>query len=722
TNLEHTEILFLVLTATGVAVVVTQSFFWHRAITLENQLVILGVSETDAGGYYVQAVNEKNGENKTSPFIHLSVAPWTLQTGVMEMLPEVDLTVFDLMWTKHSHSDNEYSWVEGRDRLLGVVGFSCWVGWSSTGTPSGAPLETRRGARLKGGGASSPSDGAVPAVVIRPHNASVVAGSSQATLECVANARPLERLSVTWKRNGIKITSGISSFGRRLTITNPTSADVGMYFCEAKLRESTEEPARAKAFLSILEPPYFTAEPQNVILAEVEKDVDILCQAMGVPMPTLVWYKDSVPLGRLENPRYKVLLSGGLRIHAPRPQDAGIFQCFASNPAGEIHTYTYLDVTNIKPAFIQPPEDTTVTEGMTAVLTCEVSGAPRPAISWKKGEQILASGSVQIPRFVLLESGGLQIAPVFLQDAGNYTCCAANSEGALNAFVMLTVWNHTSIVRPPEDSTVIKGTTATLRCEATHDPRISIRYLWKKDSVVINPSSSSRITVEEDGTLLISQTWSGDIGDYTCEVVSSGGNDSRTARLEYFSIKHWSEYLLPGWALHSCILFIHNFSGKKNYVLLSLFLWIFKNKNKKKCLKCHSALEKDYKNVITWFHIFYFCHSTGVKCTCILFLSLKATAVGMVHVWSRSNEKEKKKHSSALLPECILLLVGIQEQKTIQNILQLHSHARCSLRWFLNGGQKITVKTEKNVKACTLKQSYKYVLNTSAAGRFSNAE
>ncbi|NXS16173.1 SDK1 protein, partial [Mystacornis crossleyi] len=438
------------------------------AITLENQLVILGTAVTDAGGYYVQAVNEKNGENKTSPFIHLSVAR-----------------------------------------------------------------------------ATGPSDTAAPAIVVRPHNTSVVSGSSEATLECVASARPLERLSVTWKRNGIKITSGISSFGRRLTITNPTSADVGMYFCEAKLRESTEEPARAKAFLSILEPPYFTAEPQNVILAEVEKDVDILCQAMvGVPIPTLVWYKDSVPLSRLENPRYKVLLSGTLRIHALRPQDAGIFQCFASNQAGEIQTYTYLDVTNIKPAFIQPPEDTTVTEGMTAVLTCEVSGAPRPAISWKKGEQILASGSVQIPRFVLLESGGLQITPVFLQDAGNYTCCAANSEGALNAFVMLTVWNRTSIVRPPEDSTVIKGTTATLRCEATHDPRISIRYLWKKDSVVINPSSSSRITVEKDGTLLISQTWSGDIGDYTCEVVSSGGNDSRTARLEVIELPHSPQNLV----------------------------------------------------------------------------------------------------------------------------------------------------------------------------------
>lgn len=57
---------------------------------------------------------------------------------------------------------------------------------------------------------------------------------------------------MTWKRNRDKITSGISSFGRRLTITNPTSADVGMYICEAKLRDSTEEPARAKAFLSVM--------------------------------------------------------------------------------------------------------------------------------------------------------------------------------------------------------------------------------------------------------------------------------------------------------------------------------------------------------------------------------------------------------------------------------------------------------------------------------------
>ncbi|KAK6328242.1 hypothetical protein J4Q44_G00002200 [Coregonus suidteri] len=43
------------------------------AITLDNTLVILSTVAPDAGRYYVQAVNDKNGENKTSQPITLSV-------------------------------------------------------------------------------------------------------------------------------------------------------------------------------------------------------------------------------------------------------------------------------------------------------------------------------------------------------------------------------------------------------------------------------------------------------------------------------------------------------------------------------------------------------------------------------------------------------------------------------------------------------------------------
>ncbi|XP_074201685.1 protein sidekick-1 isoform X2 [Camelus bactrianus] len=437
------------------------------AITLENQLVILAATAGDAGAYYVQAVNERNGENRTSPPLHLSVA---------------------------------------RD--------------------VGAPEAT------------------APVIVVPPRNRSVVAGSSEATLECVASARPVEELSVTWKRNGVTVTSGLHSFGRRLTVSNPTSADTGLYVCEAALRGSGFQPARASAFLSIIEPPYFTAEPASRMSADVGESVDLVCGAAGSPPPALQWYKDAVPVSALRNPRYQELPSGGLRIQKLRPEDSGIFQCFARNEGGEIQTCTYLDVTNVAPAFTQLPVDTTVTDGMTAVLSCGVSGAPRPAITWRRGNRILASGSVRIPRFVLLESGGLQITPVFIQDAGNYTCYAANTEGSLDASAALTVWNRTSIANPPEDLVVIKGTTAALHCGATHDPRVPLRYVWKKDSVVITPSSSSRIVVEQDGSLLISQTWSGDIGDYTCEIVSEGGNDSRAARLEVIELPHSPQNLL----------------------------------------------------------------------------------------------------------------------------------------------------------------------------------
>lgn len=59
------------------------------------------------------------------------------------------------------------------------------------------------------------------------------------------------------------------------------------------------------------------------------------------------------------------------------------------------------------------------------------------------GAQVLASGSVQVPRFTLLQSGGLQIQPVSFQDSGEYTCVASNSEGTVNATSTLTVWSKT---------------------------------------------------------------------------------------------------------------------------------------------------------------------------------------------------------------------------------------------------------------------------------------
>ena len=60
---------------------------------------------------------------------------------------------------------------------------------------------------------------------------------------------------------------------------------------------------------------------------------------------------------------------------------------------------------------------------------------------------------------------------------------------------------------------------------------VCFSYQWLRGSAVLQPSSGGRVSVSE-GSLTISHTWSGDIGDYSCTVSSAAGNTSHSARLE----------------------------------------------------------------------------------------------------------------------------------------------------------------------------------------------
>uniref|UniRef100_A0A673JRG7 Protein sidekick-2-like n=1 Tax=Sinocyclocheilus rhinocerous TaxID=307959 RepID=A0A673JRG7_9TELE len=432
------------------------------ALTLDNTLVILSTVAPDAGRYYAQAVNDKNGENKTSQPILLNVE----------------------------------------------------------------------------------TDPIAPSIIIPPKNTSVVVGTFEVTLECVANARPLIKLSITWRKNGVLVNRGLRDFGRRLTISGPLVSDSGYYECEASLRSSSAPSVSAGAYLHVLEHPQFVKEPDRHITAEMEKVVDIACQARGVPQPDIVWYKDAVPISPVKTPRYRVLVGGSLQINGLLPDDTGMFQCFARNFAGEIQTNTYLAVTSIAPNITAGPSDSSVIDGMSIILHCETSGAPRPAITWQKADRVLASGSVQLPRFTLLESGSLLISPSHLSDAGSYTCMASNSRGIDEASADLVVWARTRITNPPQDQSVIKGTKAAMTCGVTHDPSVTVRHIWEKGGVVIDMKSSPRLRLDSNGTLHISQTWSGDIGTYTCRVTSVGGNDSHSAHLRVRQLPHAPENLI----------------------------------------------------------------------------------------------------------------------------------------------------------------------------------
>ncbi|KAM7394528.1 hypothetical protein PAMP_021325 [Pampus punctatissimus] len=287
----------------------------------------------------------------------------------------------------------------------------------------------------------------------------------------------------------------------QLVVLATAAMDAGRYHVEAVNEMTGENVTSPAIYLSISDPESELAASAIVI---GPKDTTVVA---GVPQPRIEWYKDTVPLSRLANPRYKVTTATGLTVRRVQPGDGGIFQCFARNAAGETQAYTQLLVSSVAPTFTLPASDQTVTDGNTALFTCQTSGAPKPAITWRKGSQVLASGTVQVSRFTLLQSGGLQIQPVSFQDSGEYTCIAANSEGTINATATLTVLSRTVISVPPSDLRVIKGTTAILDCNATHDSRINVSYKWDRSGLPVLPTSGGRVSVRQ-GSLTIGQTWS----------------------------------------------------------------------------------------------------------------------------------------------------------------------------------------------------------------------
>ena len=76
-----------------------------------------------------------------------------------------------------------------------------------------------------------------------------------------------------------------------------------------------------------------------------------------------------------------------------------------------------------------------------------------------------------------------------------------------------------------------------LPCGVSHDADIVVTWTWSFRPVNqeqvqrITPDGQKRI-LGSDGTLRITGINNGDIGNYTCDVVSLGGNDSRTVTLK----------------------------------------------------------------------------------------------------------------------------------------------------------------------------------------------
>ncbi|KAK6324487.1 hypothetical protein J4Q44_G00038290 [Coregonus suidteri] len=274
-------------------------------------------------------------------------------------------------------------------------------------------------------------------------------------------------------------------------------------------------------------PPKFTRTPEDQ--TGVQGGVaSFVCQATGDPPPNIVWNKKGK---KVQNQRFEVIDyedgSGSvLRIQPLRtPRDEAVYECHASNPAGEITALCSLSVLREDqlpsgfPTIDMGPQLKVVERSRTATMLCAASGNPDPEITWFK-DFLPVNTTNNNGRIKQLRSGALQIELSEEQDQGKYECVATNSDGTrystpANLYVRVRrVPPRFSI--PPADSEIMPGGNINITCVAVGSPMPYVKWMLGTED----------LTPEDDMPIGRNVLELGDIrqsNNYTCVAMSTLG-------------------------------------------------------------------------------------------------------------------------------------------------------------------------------------------------------
>ncbi|XP_074147038.1 follistatin-related protein 4 isoform X2 [Sminthopsis crassicaudata] len=171
---------------------------------------------------------------------------------------------------------------------------------------------------------------------------------------------------------------------------------------------------------------------------------------------------------------------------------------------------------------------TTVTVGLSTVLTCGIQGALRPPIIWERNGVTLNFLDLEdINDFG--EDDSLYITKVTTIHMGNYTCHAYGYEELHQTHVLQV--NVPPVIRVyPETQAQEPGVSASLKCHAEGIP--TPRITWLKNGMDIGPKLSKQISLIANGSELhINSVRYEDTGAYTCIAKNEVGVDEDISSL-----------------------------------------------------------------------------------------------------------------------------------------------------------------------------------------------
>ncbi|XP_051161941.1 muscle M-line assembly protein unc-89 isoform X2 [Leptopilina boulardi] len=403
---------------------------------------------------------------------------------------------------------------------------------------------------------------------IKELQSSIAIEGSTYELNCKVDGNPLP--TVLWFKNEINIDNspdyiitynngeGILKFEQIFMV------DQANYSCKATNRLGD---ASTSCFLTIqplvgkieeTEKPQIILAPENIKTIIGEK-VELICEAVGKPMPTFLWSHEGIPIEETSN--LKIETNGGrssLVIAEVFLKDAGSYLVIVKNSIGETTATCNISVKNqhklndtnnseslftdmkpMVPSIQLPLKDVQIKEGESARLDCIIIGHPEPEVIWYHDDRPVKESA----DFQLLFQGdrcSLLIHEAFLDDSGLYKVVAINSSGEASSECSLSISPRESTKKPESppvfvklltDLLVAEGEESIFECLITGEPKSEIKWYLNGDEIIEN--NRIKITQEENGThiLRISSTLPDDKGNYIAKATNRLGEAKAFAKL-----------------------------------------------------------------------------------------------------------------------------------------------------------------------------------------------
>ncbi|EQB78148.1 contactin-2 precursor [Camelus ferus] len=289
--------------------------------------------------------------------------------------------------------------------------------------------------------------------------------------------------------------------------------------------------------------PVFEDQPLSLLFPEesTEEKVTLACRARASPPATYRWKMNGTEM-KLEPGSRHQLVGGNLVIMNPtKAQDAGVYQCLASNPVGTVVSREAVLRFGFLQEFSKEERDPVKThEGWGVMLPCNPP-AHYPGLSYR---WLLNEFPNFIPtdgrHFVSQTTGNLYIARTNASDLGNYSCLATShmdfsTKSVFSKFAQLNLAaEDTRLFAPsikarfPAETYALVGQQVTLECFAFG------KIEWRKVDGSLSPQWATA-----EPTLQIPSVGFEDEGTYECEAENSKGRDTVQGRIIVQAQPEW---------------------------------------------------------------------------------------------------------------------------------------------------------------------------------------